>query len=261
VSPKPLDSTPSQPSKKPYWTSGKIVALILVAVLVVGVSGFAGFRYVSNRPNASSNVSNNCNNGATNYPGCDVCPDGQTRVEGQCYNSCTNGATNPPTCSNNLCNNGATNPPACNNNICSNGATNFPQCTSTSCSDPANISDHIYNPYRLDVIKSCITASGVVDNVLEEADGDYHVRLILDPQYSNLTNNANDQYQYGDLIVEIICALPITQQDAVSACQGYTNNITIPSIDQHITVTGPYVLDTEHYNWAEIHPVYTLTIS
>jgi hypothetical protein len=131
----------------------------------------------------------------------------------------------------------------------------------SQCSDPDSISSHVYNPYRLNIVQSCITASGVVDNVIQEADGDYHVRLALDSQYSNLTNSANDQYQYGDLVVEIICALPITQSDAVSACQGYTNNITIPSINDHITVTGPYVLNTDHYNWAEIHPVYTLTIS
>jgi hypothetical protein len=130
----------------------------------------------------------------------------------------------------------------------------------SQCSDPDSISSHVYNPYRLQIIKSCITASGIVDNVLQEADGDYHVRLRLDSQYSNLTN-AGNQHQYGDLVVEIICALRITQSDAVSACQNYTNNITIPSINNHITVTGPYVLDTNHYNWAEIHPVYTLTIS
>ena len=131
----------------------------------------------------------------------------------------------------------------------------------SQCSDPDSISSHVYNSYRLNIVKSCITASGVVDNVIQEADGDYHVRLALDSQYSNLTNSANDQYQYGDLVVEIICALPITQSDAVSACQGYTNNITIPSTNDHITLTGPYVSDTDHYNWAEIHPVYTLTIS
>src|SRR5437660_12137319 len=131
----------------------------------------------------------------------------------------------------------------------------------SQCSDPDSISSHVYNPYRLQIIKSCITASGVVDNVLQEADGDYHVRLALDSQYTNLTNNANDQYQYGDLVVEIICALPITQSDAVSACQNYTNNIVVPSINDHITLTGPYVLDTDHSNWAEIHPAYTLTIS
>ncbi len=87
------------------------------------------------------------------------------------------------------------------------------------------------------------------------------MRLYLDSQYSSLTNSANDQYQYGDLVVEIICALPITQSDAVSSCQNYTNNITIPSVNDHITVTGSYVLDTDHHNWAEIHPAYTLAIS
>ena len=131
----------------------------------------------------------------------------------------------------------------------------------SECSDPDSISIHVYNPYRLDVIKSCTTVSGFVDNVLKEADGDYHIRLALDSQYSSLTNAANDQYQYGDLVVEIICALPITQSDAVSACQNYSSSITIPSINDHITVTGPYVLDTDHHDWAEIHPVYTLTIS
>lgn len=130
----------------------------------------------------------------------------------------------------------------------------------SKCSDPDSISNHVYNPSRLTIIQPCITASGSVENVFEEADGDYHLRLALDDQYANLTNSANDQHQYGDLVVEIICALPITQQDAVSACRGYTNSITIPSVNDHITVTGPYVLDAEHGDWAEIHPVYTLTI-
>jgi hypothetical protein len=139
--------------------------------------------------------------------------------------------------------------------------TGSPASDRSGCSDPNSISSHIYSPYRLTIIKSCITASGIVDNLFQEADGDYHVRLALDSQYSNLTNSANDDYQFGDLVVEIICALPITQPDAVSACQNYTNSITIPSVNDHITVTGPYVLDTDHYNWAEIHPAYTLTIS
>jgi hypothetical protein len=109
-------------------------------------------------------------------------------------------------------------------------------------------------------VKPCITAQGIVDRVIEEADGDVHIRLVLDPVYSNLTNTANDQYQYGALVVEIICVGPITQPDKVSACQGYTNTISVPNVGKHITVTGPYVLDTEHYNWAEIHPAYSLSI-
>jgi hypothetical protein len=83
----------------------------------------------------------------------------------------------------------------------------------------------------------------------------------MDSAYSNLTNSANDQYQYGNLVVEIICVGQVTQADAVSACQDYTNNIPVPNVGMHISVSGPYVLDTEHYDWAEIHPVYALTIT
>ncbi len=134
------------------------------------------------------------------------------------------------------------------------------QRAASNCSDPANISSHVYNPDRLQLVNACIVASGTVAAVRQEADGDYHVILHLDSAYSNLTNDGN-QYQNGDLGVEIICALPITQQDAVSACQNYTNHITVPAAGQHIIVSGPYVLDTAHYYWAEIHPVYSLTIS
>src|SRR5437867_1013154 len=129
---------------------------------------------------------------------------------------------------------------------------------SSGCSDPATINSHVYNPERLQVVKSCITASGIVDNVIDEADGDVHIRLSLDPAYSNLTNSANDQYQYGDLVVEIICVNIPTQADATAPCQNYTNQIPIPIVGEHIIVTGPYVLDRAHHNWAEIHPVYSL---
>src|SRR5213593_3141905 len=136
----------------------------------------------------------------------------------------------------------------------------FIPTSSSSCSDPASISSHVYNPYRLQIVKSCITASGTVDRVIEEADGDVHVRLSPDQAYSNLTNSANDQYQYGDLVVEIICVNTPSQTDAIPACHNYMVQIPVPSAGQHITITGPYVLDTDHYDWAEIHPVYSLVI-
>ena len=191
------------------------------------------------------------------------CPPGQVLINGACSNNCANGATDPPSC--NMfpsCKNGAANPPNCNVfNQCTNGATNPPTCVSTvQCTDPGGINSHVYHPARLTLVNSCITASGIVDRVLAENDGDLHVRLRLDPAYSNLTNNANNRYQNGDLVVEIICVGPVSQADAVSACQNYTNNILIPRHGQHITVTGPYVLDTVHNNWAEIHPVYSLKI-
>src|SRR5438034_10146375 len=52
----------------------------------------------------------------------------------------------------------------------------------SECSDPDSISSHIYNPDRLDVIKSCTTASGFVYNVLTEPDGDFYIRLALHSQ-------------------------------------------------------------------------------
>jgi hypothetical protein len=131
----------------------------------------------------------------------------------------------------------------------------------STCHDPDSVRSHVYNPDRLEVVSQCVTVSGTVENVLPERDGDYHIRLRLDPAYANLTNESNDRYQYGDLVVEIICARAVTQPDAITACENYSNPIPIPTIGQHITVSGPYVLDTDHYGWAEIHPVYSLTIS
>src|SRR5213080_5263464 len=82
----------------------------------------------------------------------------------------------------------------------------FIPTSSSSCSDPSSISSHVYNPYRLQIVKSCITASGTVDRVIQEADGDVHLRTNLDSAYSNLTNSGNEGYpNYGDLVVEIIC--------------------------------------------------------
>src|SRR2546425_2986092 len=65
--------------------------------------------------------------------------------------------------------------------------------SSSNCTDPASISSHIYNSYRLQIVKSCITASGTVDRVIQEADGDVHVRLNLDQACSNLTVKSNSQ--------------------------------------------------------------------
>ncbi len=131
---------------------------------------------------------------------------------------------------------------------------------SSTCSDPYSTQSHIYSPDRLVVYKDCQTISGIVDRVIVEADGDYHLRLGLDTQYQNLTNSVNNSDQYGDLVLEIVCAITVTQTDAIDACQNYVNHVTVPQEGQHITATGPYVLDTDH-GWTEIHPVYSLTIT
>jgi hypothetical protein len=73
--------------------------------------------------------------------------------------------------------------------------------------------------------------------------------------FSNLINNANIKNQFGDLVVEPICVNPVTQLDAISACRNFHQSINIQPIGSHVNITGSYVLDKEHGNWAEIHPV------
>ena len=140
------------------------------------------------------------------------------------------------------------------------GPSLLPQPNNSACHDPDSISSHVYIPGRLQTIRSCITASGNVTAKRNEQDGDYHILVQLDAQYSNLTTQGNIDHQNGWLVVEIICVLPVNQTDAVGPCQNYANTIPIPEVGQHITFSGPYVLDSEHYYWAEVHPVYSLTI-
>ncbi|MDE3111783.1 MAG: hypothetical protein KGK34_02470 [Chloroflexota bacterium] len=117
--------------------------------------------------------------------------------------------------------------------------------------------DHVYNPYRLVLQDPCKTATGTVMFTRREADGDWHIGLHLDDGQESLLNAKNLSDEQGDLVAEVICALPITQADAVSACSGYANTIPIPTVGSHISVTGPYVLDADH-GWMEIHPVWSL---
>ena len=119
--------------------------------------------------------------------------------------------------------------------------------------------NHIYNPARLQVIDTCKSVTGVIESKRVEKDGDYHIRVKLDPPFSNLINSANIKNQFGDLVVEPICVNKVTQADAISACQNFRQNISIPPIGSHVNITGSYVLDREHGNWAEIHPVTSIT--
>ena len=115
--------------------------------------------------------------------------------------------------------------------------------------------DHVYHPNRLQIVQQCITVSGTIEKSISEKDGDYHIRVKLDSQYSNLTNSVNDDKQHGDLVVEPICQHKVTQEDAISACQDFNGHIDIPLVGTHVKITGSYVLDLQHGGWAEIHPV------
>ena len=115
--------------------------------------------------------------------------------------------------------------------------------------------NHVYHPERLQIVDKCKTVSGVIESKKPEADGDFHIRLKLDPQFSNLINVANVNGQLGDMVVEPVCQKAITQLDAIPACLNFHQDINIPMVGSHVNVTGSYVLDKEHGRWAEIHPV------
>jgi hypothetical protein len=132
--------------------------------------------------------------------------------------------------------------------------------TSTSSSQcDQTLWNHVYNPARLQVVDNCKSVLGIIESKRVEKDGDFHIRVKLDPEFSDLINSANIKNQFGDLVVEPICVNKVTQADAISACQNFRQNISIPPTGSHVNITGSYVLDKEHGGWAEIHPVTSIT--
>lgn len=101
----------------------------------------------------------------------------------------------------------------------------------------------VYNPWRLKVIKRCITVTGTVIEVAAMADGDDHINLLPDPPFVPLLNRKNYTRQQGALVLETI---PMDR--AV---------VRRPAAGDRVMVTGVYVLDRLH-GWMEIHPVWEI---
>jgi hypothetical protein len=122
---------------------------------------------------------------------------------------------------------------------------------------------HVYSPDRLQLLAACIELTGTIDLESAQADGDYHVRLHLDPGQTcagqPCIDADNVSQQGGDLILEPVCENPITQADAVAACVGYHNPLVLPPVGSHVTVMGPFMLDTDH-GWNEIHPLESIAV-
>jgi uncharacterized protein YraI len=109
---------------------------------------------------------------------------------------------------------------------------------STECD--SSISTHVYHPNRLIVKQECIAVTGTIvdatatqskhqsDGTRHEHDGDTHGWLKVDSGFENLLNSGNLYDEDGNLVFEIICKFPITQTDAKAACQGYTDQISLP---------------------------------
>jgi hypothetical protein len=117
---------------------------------------------------------------------------------------------------------------------------------------------HVYKPERLQGEKKCTTVKGVVKTVKSEQDGSYSVQFKLDPgQPLAMLNEKNMSLQNGCLVLVIICAhRPIAQADALKSCGVYENKVKVPSVGDHLQVTGMYITDTDpEHGWNELQPV------
>jgi len=120
--------------------------------------------------------------------------------------------------------------------------------------------EHVYHPQRLKVVEKCIAVTGTIHHVKREADGDDHIQLKLDSEFSGLLNDKNSGVQAGCLVVEPVCQGPVTQADAQAACRDFHSAVEIFPKGKHVRVLGSYVLDSEaNHGWMEIHPVTEIT--
>ncbi|MDB5252798.1 MAG: hypothetical protein JWP27_1967 [Flaviaesturariibacter sp.] len=114
--------------------------------------------------------------------------------------------------------------------------------------------DHVYRPNRLKILESCITVRGTIIGKDYTTDGDASYFLKLDAGQDSLLYKANYRQLNGNLMIEIVCAGPVSRKDPKKGCKGYVNNVAEPTVGAHVSVTGTYVID-RHNQWSEIHPV------
>lgn len=128
---------------------------------------------------------------------------------------------------------------------------------------------HVYNPSRLTVEEPCVAVTGIIvdatnhknkDGVRHEKDGDSHGWLRLDQGQEKYLNAGNKTHEGGNLVFEVQCLYPVTQADAKAACAGWKNPIKIPAVGTHIRITGSWIMDDNHAQWFEVHPVESIII-
>jgi hypothetical protein len=110
---------------------------------------------------------------------------------------------------------------------------------------------------RLPVINPCVTVSGMVVSARRETDGDWHIQLELDPEFSSLLNEVNLERQQGYLVLEPMCSNRVSQIDTIEegVCDTFHQTIFTPDLIGHrVAATGAHVIDREH-GWTELHPV------
>src|SRR5437016_1602550 len=103
---------------------------------------------------------------------------------------------------------------------------------------------YVHNPNRLHIINKCQMISGKVKKIIKESDGDLHIRVRLDKQYSKFLNSKNFTKQDSCLVIEI---MPTDDRTIVK----------VPKVDNHIQALVCLVYDKDH-GWNEGHPTWKL---
>jgi hypothetical protein len=143
------------------------------------------------------------------------------------------------------------------------------QSAAPACSKHDAFWAHVYKPERLAVQEECVSVTGTIvdatagkrkDGVRHEPDGDTHGWLKLDSGQTKFLNAGNRSHEGGNLVFEVVCAFPVSQEDAVEACQSYKNLVKIPPVGSHVRITGTWVKDDNHAKWFEIHPVFSIEV-
>ena len=119
--------------------------------------------------------------------------------------------------------------------------------------------NHVYRRTRLRIVEGCIAVTGTIRNIKRESDGDDHIQLAVDPEFSKLLNERNKTAQGNSLVLEPVCQGPVTLAEAHAACRDFHSPVSVPAAGDKVRVVGAYVLDTES-GWMEIHPVSSIEV-
>jgi hypothetical protein len=116
------------------------------------------------------------------------------------------------------------------------------------------------------IVGNCITVTGKVTwTHYINTDGDANFNVKPDSKYSSLLTpvNMNSQKLKGALHVEVVCQGKNTSTDPVKKNQckdpkynGPDFKDVLPTVGQHVEVTGIYVIDVREGGHAELHPAY-----
>jgi hypothetical protein len=127
----------------------------------------------------------------------------------------------------------------------------------------------VNTPIRLIVRSPCIRVHGTAGCIFrDKGDGDVHIALLLDDvAAAKYLTPGNQSWTCGSevprLVIEVIPQHCTVRRDNC-ADRGHFTSPDIPRSGQHITVIGPWVLDTsKRYGrtlWSEIHPAWRITV-